>query len=275
MVVIIILLILLIFLFCKLSIKRLKFSSVVLFTGQVGSGKTSLCISQAIKQHKRELLFYKLKKLFGKKNLELPLLYSNVPLRYKYYIPLTKEDLLREKRFAFKSVVIWSEASLIADSQNFKNTKVNNELSLFAKLIRHELHGGKLFIETQSLSDNHYSIKRVLSNYIYIYRCIKWIPFILIYKVRECVYSYDNNGVVNNFQSDVEDSLKTLVISKSVFKKYDTYTYSKFTDDLDYDCVLLSKSQLDKLDLKSDDIVSFNDLRYLKKCKNKGGVNNE
>ena len=266
MAILIILLVIFFILFIKLKFKRLKVPSVLLITGTIGGGKTSFAVHQSIKLHKREHFKWAIKKFFGKLEEE-PLLYSNIPLKYKYYVPLVKDEILRNKRFAFKSVILWSEASLILDSQNYKNEDINANASLFIKLIRHSTHGGYLICETQGISDLHYSIKRVLTNYLYIHRCVKWIPFILIFKVREMAYSYDNQGVMNVYNSDLEDTSKTLIVSKSIWKKYDTYTFSKFTDSLDYDFVLLSKSDLEKLDLKSDDIVSFNNLKV--------GANNE
>ena len=195
----------------------------------------------------------------------MPLFYSNIPVKYEYYVPLTTDDILRNKRFAFRSQVFISEASLLADSQAFKDKDLNERITIFVKLIRHELHNGKIFWESQSISDVHFGFKKCLNNYIYIVNSIKWIPFILVFKVREMLFSYDNEGVVNTFNEDIEDTTKTLIISKTVWKKFDTFTYSYFTDNLDYDCVLLSKNDIEKLDLKSKDIVSFNKLKYLKK----------
>ena len=272
MVIVIIVAILIIIAIIKYKTKFFKLNNVVLINGGIKSGKTSLTVYLAIKQHKIAHFKWWFRKYFlFKKNEEEPLLYSNVPIKYKYYIPFSSDILLRNKRVAYKSVCLLSEASLVADSQSYKDSNLNYETMLFCKLYAHETKGGYLFIETQSISDLHYSFKRVLNNYLYIHSCFKLIPFILVFKVRELMYSYDNESIVNNFDSDIEDSLKTLVITKGIWKKFDCYTYSSFTDDLNYDCVVLTKDDIEKLDLKSKDIVTFIKYKDLKK----GGVKHE
>ena len=64
-----------------------------------------------------------------------PLLYSNIPLSCPY-VPLTKELLLRKKRFVYGSTVLISEASLVADSQLIKDKVINERLLKFFKLCR-------------------------------------------------------------------------------------------------------------------------------------------
>lgn len=160
--------------------------------------------------------------------------------------------LLRKERFNYKSVVLLSESSLIANSQDYKDNDINTQMSLFIKLFRHETKGGFCFIETQNLNDNHYAVKRGISRYLWIYSMIKWIPFVNVYKVREMLYSDSDTSINNNFDTDVEDSTKIVITSKKVFKLYDTYTYSLLTDSLPVNNELTKSTNL-----KSDNIVSL------------------
>ena len=103
--------------------KMLKLSNVALFTGGVKTGKSTLSVYCALRKYKRALFAWKLKRAFlllfpkKKEKLEMPLLYSNVPLKCDY-VPLTEDLVLRKKRFAYGSVIYIQEASLLADSMD-------------------------------------------------------------------------------------------------------------------------------------------------------------
>lgn len=130
------------------------------------------------------------------------------------YVPLTDDLLLRKKRFVYGSVVYCQEASLVADSQLIRDMDINQLLLLFNKLFGHETKGGILIYDTQTISDLHYSIKRSLSEYFYIHRLVKWIPFFLIAYVQENRYSEDGS-IITTINGDVEDSgLKKVIIPK-------------------------------------------------------------
>lgn len=238
--------------------KHLKIGCVTLCTGGIKTGKSSLCVHLGIKQYKKNLRKMKIcnviRRIFRKKQLELPLLYSNIPLSVPY-VPLTLDILLRQKRLRYKSVTIINEMSLVANSTLIKNKDINNRLSLFAKLYGHETKGGHLFIDTQCVADMHFSFKRVLSNYLHITHNIK-LPFFMLLKVREMIYS-DDGGVVNTFDSDIEDSVLWLLVPKSVWRKFDAYTFSVGTDKLPVESKVL-KSKKKVKDLKSYKLSSFN-----------------
>lgn len=233
-----------------------KYGCMCLVSGGVKTGKSTLSVYMAIKAYKRNYRLIRVKnffrKIFRKPLFELPLLYSNIPLNVPY-VPLTQDLILRKKRFRYGSVVYVNEASLFADSQLVKDMDTNNALLMFNKLIGHELLGGHIFYDTQSITDLHYSVKRCLSNYIYIHHLQKWIPFFIVAYVRECVYSEDGS-ISNVFDKDVEDSLVRVIIPKSVWKKFDAYCYSYATDDLPVaDKVKTAKS------LKVKKLTTFNE----------------
>lgn len=249
------------------KIKRLKLDNVVLINGGVKSGKTTLAVALAIKEYRKAYIIWFIKHIF-KKHIEKPLLYSNIPLKAKY-VPLTKELIERKKRFNYKSVVILSESSLVIDSMYFKDGLVNEEVSLFIKLFGHETRGGKLFIETQALNDNHYAIKRGISRYVWIHSLIKVIPFILVYRVREMAYTENSDNVTNVFNEDTENTIKYIFLSKRVWKKFDCYCYSYLTDNLDPLNNELDNSN--NKDLKARYIVSFKEYKTIPK----GVINND
>lgn len=213
-----------------------KLGCLALITGGVKTGKSTLAIYLAIKQNKHQRrkwrIYMTLRKVLTFLPVrEEPLLYSNVPLAGVKYVPLTVELLLREKRFNYRSTIYVQEASLVEDSQMFKDMDINERLLYFNKLIGHETRGGGIIYDTQAIQDCHYAIKRSISSYIWIHHNVK-VPFFVLVYVREMFYSEDNNSV-NVFNEDVEETLLRIIVPKSIWKKFDAYCYSKLTDDLE------------------------------------------
>lgn len=237
------------------KLKVPKCNSVTLVSGGVKCGKSTFAVNLVLKEYKSRLRAWKFRRFFAKLfhlkfEVEKPLLYSNVPLNCEYY-EVTREHLLRKVRFNYGSVVYLQESSFIADSMLIKDSEVNMQLQFFVKLFGHESHGGFLVFDTHTISDNHFAIKRGLSEYFYIHHLVK-IPFFVIAYCRELTYSDDNSSVINVFNNDVEDSLKKVLISKKVWKKFDSYCYSYFTDDLPLVNVVGHND-----DLKARYLVSF------------------
>lgn len=233
--------------------KTPKVGAVSLITGGVKTGKTTFAVNLAIKNYKRNVRSVKIRnffaKLLRKQQEPLPLLYSNIPLAVPY-VPVTRDLLQRKVRPVYKSVVLLSEASLVADSQLFKDSVLNEELMLFVKLFGHESHSGCLILDTQSVCDLHYSFKRCLSEYFYIHHLGKYLFFNVAY-VRECRYSEDGT-VVSIDTGDSEENLKKVLISRKVWKYFDAYCYSAMTDDLP-----IAKDVRRAKTLKIKKIVSF------------------
>ena len=269
-IIILLVLALIIFIIILKKIKRLKLDCITLVVGAPKTGKTTIQVHLAIKDNKKRRFKTKFKNLFrSKKNKkELPLLYSNIPLKYPH-VRLTKELLLRQERFVYNSTILISETSLVADSMSYKNEEASETLTLFYKLIGHEMQGGAVFVETQNPSDNHYSLKRCLNRYLFIYHLTKWIPFFLIAKVREFAYLDGVEGVNNNFNEDMEETMKWLIIPKSIWKKFDAYTYSILTDNLEVDRKVIEPYQVKTL--KTKEILSIKDLLKTKKENKKNG----
>lgn len=229
MVWLVLILLIIAFIFISKNMKSLKIGSLALVTGGVKTGKSTLGCYLAIKEYKKARLRYRVRKLLGFKDEE-PLFYSNIPIKVNHFVPIDKDYLLRKKRFNYGSVIFIDEASLVADSQLIKDNLINEQLLLFNKLIGHETHGGKLIYNTQSIQDCHYSIKRCVDRYFYVYKMIKWLPFFIVMKVQETRYSEDSSVAIVNQDTDLEDMTKTCIIPKSVWKKFDRYAFSILTD---------------------------------------------
>lgn len=233
--VLILIVVIIIALFILFKFKKLPLDSVVMVNGAVGSGKTSTAVYLAIKSYKKELRAYKIRKfLHLKVENEKPLLYSNIPLFNVDYVPITIDLILRKKRFNYKSIVLISESSLVANSQSKNDKFVNDRLTLWLKLIRHELHGTytkvpNLIVETQSINDNHYSFDRCITQSLYLVKKFN-IPFFRIVKARELLLF---DSVVNEVDDEIEkDVCRWYIVPKSIFQKYDSYCYSVLTDNL-------------------------------------------
>lgn len=253
-----------------------KIGAVAAVVGGVKSGKSAISVALALSCYKRALrswrltcFFTKFLNLFRKVKLEFPekpLLYSSIPIGQVEYVPLSRAHLLRQVRFNFKSVVLIDEASLVADSQLIKDKEINSQLLLFFKLFGHETHGGKCIINTHSISDLHYALKRTISDYFYMHHLSKYIPFITLAYMREERYSEDGIAF-NSYDDDVEDKLKRVLMRTSTFKRYDCFCFSPLTDDLPVHnpIIYIPKGE----SLKVDSIVSFRPEFYLQKI----GVN--
>lgn len=249
-----------------------KIGALAVFVGGVKSGKSAISVGCAISNLKKvrrkwkfSCFFTKFFNAFRKNKCDLPeepLLYSSIPLRGVNYVPLTREHLLRKVRFNYGSIVLIDEASLVADSQLIKDKEINTQLLLFFKLFGHETHGGKCIVNTHSLTDLHYALKRTTSQYFYLHHLSKYIPFFTLAYMREERYSEDGTAT-NIYNEDLEDSLKRVLFRTSTFKRYDTFCFSSLTDELPRDNKLVYNGKKDSL--KANSITSFRPEFYMLK----------
>lgn len=260
---VIVLLVLLAFFLIR-HFKHLKIDNVYFISGGVKTGKSFVSVALAIKTYRKNLFKWYLTnwlyKLF-KKGTAKPMLYSNIPLRYVKFNPLTMSIIERKVRIPNKSVVLIDEISLLADSMLYKDKKINDELMCFIKLFGHYTHGGTLITNSQAIADCHFSIKRCLSHYLYINSRVKF-PFVTIFNVREMLYSDDNNSINNN-NDDVEKSLIKIWFLNRYYKYYDSYCYSVFTDCLPYQTNYNVRILNRKDSLKADVLLTLQDFTTL------------
>lgn len=253
-----------------------KVGAMCLISGGVKTGKSTFAVALCIRKYNSALFRWKVQrmiaKMLGKEIPEEPLLYSNIPLSVPY-VPLTTDILNRKERFRYGSVIYVCEASLVADSQFYRDMAINDRLLLFNKLIGHETRGGILVYDTQTIADCHNSIKKCLSEYFYIHHLVKWIPFYLVAYIREDRYSYDGTSV-SSYDKDVEDCLTRVIIPKKTWKYFDAYCYSSLTDDLPVADKIHYTKNLKIKDEKH--IVSFKDWsRYIHSKKKEDSVKDE
>lgn len=245
-----------------------KIGCTCMVTGAVKAGKSTFAVRACLKKHKRALFAYRLRvvmwyiagKWLHKAKPEKPFLYSNIPLRYNYYRPLKRELLLRKERVPYKSVAYLGEFSLIADSMAYKDATLNEELLLWNKLWGHMSKGGTLVIDTQSVEDCHYSVKRCLAQYYYVHHMVKLpfpFPFVIMY-LRECRYSADSTNV---YEEDIEHTLERVLVPKWTWRVFDSYCYSVLTDDKP---VSADGEEHKATDLKARNIVTFKDFLTVK-----------
>lgn len=242
--------------------KKLTIGTVNIITGAPKTGKSALCcylsdITEK-KKHRKVIWFNFFHK--KEKRQEIPLYYSTIPVR-RDYSPVTDDIVMRKKRMRYNSVMNVDEAYLFADSQQFTDQDVNTQLSLFTKLIGHETRSSDvLFINTQSIEDCHYAIKRCAPTYLMILEKPKWFFwFWARIKVRE-VYNTGVVPVTNVSSEDVgsDPAVKTIFMPTRYFKFYDCYAFSKLTDDLDVSDDIVHGKKLSNL--KTNDIVSVKDI---------------
>lgn len=191
-----------------------------------------------------------------KRKKEIPLLYSNIKLRYPWCRKFTLELLLREHRFVYGSVVYINEASLMADSKMYKDEEINEILMQFNKLFGHETKGGLLLYDTQSLHDNHHSTVRCLGEYIYLSGKRK-VPFGIFLEYRRMKLVSGENSIDVNVFNGEETERPSVFVPFFVWWIFDAFCYSNLTDNLPISNVKYKKGR----SLKCEELVTLNSKR--------------
>lgn len=233
--------------------KTPKVGATCLVTGAVKGGKTTFAFNLAYQNWKRVHRRWFFRKKLFRKIEEEPLFYSNIPVAFNY-VPVTEDIIMRKVRINYGSVVFLDEATLLADSMLFKNEITNENITLFCKLFGHMSHGGMLIVNTQSIKDLHFGFERCISQCFFVHHTTKWIPFLGIQYIREFVADINGN-TTNVVTEDFEDKLLPVFFWKSMFKKFDCYAFSTFTDDLPIENTV--KKMYKNSDLKVRKLTTF------------------
>lgn len=271
------------------KVKHLKVPSVYLITGGVKTGKSFVSVWLAVKQYKKACrkvaifnfgrkyianTFRRIRRIPVKPLKDKPMLYTNMHLRNIKYNLLTLDIVFRKVRIPDYSVCLIDEISLFADSmlvttQRYKKENLHERLMLFVKLWGHYC-GGKMIVNTQSLSDCAFEFKRCISQYLYIIVNRK-LPFFSLLTVRELAHS-EESDIINNFEEDIEVKSKPLFIWNKYYKYYDYRCYSIFTDGLEmqvnYDNPMRYKGD----SLKTEVLLSLQDFETLNEYANMGMI---
>lgn len=260
--------ILILFIVFRKKFKTPIVGSLALVDGAVKSGKTTFSLHLARRNYIRSVFRWRIKCillrvfLFKKKcDLpERPLFYSTTPVGFPY-VQITKSLILRKTRPNYGSTFFIQEASLLADNSIYKDLNITEPIMLFNKLFGHETHGGMLVYDTQSIADLPAVTRRCLGQTFYVHHLIKWIPFVILAFVKEQRYSEDGT-VVQVEAEDIQDQeYKIVLIPKTVWKKFDCYCYSTFTDNLPVENTVLKPVK--RGSLKATNIISFKDWKHL------------
>lgn len=141
-------------------------SSVLAFTGTMGSGKTFSAVNALKREYRVRRLLWRVRVavwfLTGKKGEKpaAPSVWSNIPLlvRYKrnpkkrvYAQPVTMRLLTCDDKFPENSLVLLDEISTMCDQYDFDDPLVMERLGKLMKFYRHWT-GGKIYITEQAVS---------------------------------------------------------------------------------------------------------------------------
>lgn len=215
---------------------KIKYSTIIAFTGAPGSGKTLLSVKLALKllKQSRKKVIKKnrviaFKRKFLKSNeeyLPFPMLYSSIPLKIsknEMALELLPEHLLLQRKIVPRSIVLIDEIGAFMNQHQYKH--VNAELfDEFIRLFRHYTLGGHLICNDQA-SDNIVKFVRVRINQIYNIISFKTKFLGLLYEadIRHMTISEDIKIVESEHSEKTASTTYGLIPFKKI---YDTYCYS-------------------------------------------------
>lgn len=223
----IILAIALIWLFVKPYV--IKHDTVSLYTGSLGSGKTLVGVSDALRMLRKNRIKVFWHNLWHKDKKPKPMLYSSIPIQIskkEKSLDLKTEHILMTERITEKSVVFIDEVSLFLNS--FETVITNNNVKTveeMATLFRHYTKGGFLIMTTQNTSKCNYVIRYCcnecfnLSNF----NTIPIIHFVYWHKIRHITLT-DDVKTIEEGQSEDNSDWHFGFFGR---RKYDTYAFSE------------------------------------------------
>lgn len=222
----------------------LHYDNLVSFTGGLGSGKSFMSVQTAIVLYRKQRFRAKIHNFFHPKNkIELPELYSNIPLRIsgkKMALRLKKEHLLLQERIARGSVVLLDEVDCFANQFSYNNVCIVDQTGKgdsedtgnfdeFCRFFRHYTKGGYLIFNTQATANENLTIRRRQNQINLLFNFKKWgIPLIwpsLIYTVR-CRNITVSDEVKVTEESNAEDNMRLIIGLFPIRRHYDTWCYS-------------------------------------------------
>lgn len=226
----------------------IKHDTVTLYVGGLGSGKTLVGVSDALRCLKRNRLKVWLYNLWHKDKKQKPLFYSTIPVKVskkEMSIDLTLQHVLLQARIVEKSIIFIDEASTVANAfetvANNHNLKTVEEFSTF---FRHYTKGGYMILTTQNTSKCNYTVRYCCNQAFQLSQFRKFFNLFYWVKIRNIDLT---NDVVNVNQTNIEENCRTLI---GFFgrKKYDTYAFSVRYDTVPYQEEKTSKTSLKRLE---------------------------
>lgn len=229
---------LIIFIFIKPYI--IKYDTVILYSGGLGSGKSYLSVKTAIKLLKKNRLKvwwhnnikrYIIKVFRPHKPLrsrqEKPLLYSSIPVRIsrkEWSVELTERHLCLVDRIVPRSITFVDELGSFASQFEYKNPNINDNVDEFVRFYRHYTLGG-YFVANDQCSENIFLQVRRRANTTHNLMYFRiWFKLIYTCKCRNINISEEIKAVEEN---NTEDNFRWVIGLAFLRKKYDTYCYSE------------------------------------------------
>lgn len=217
---------------------KIKYDTIIAFTGGLGSGKSFLSVGKSVKllrinrrKVRRHNRFERVKKFFSSKHVldiwELPLLYASIPVRIskkEWSVQLMPEHLLLTKRVVPRSVVFIDEVGSWASQFDFDNPNIRDNFDEFIRFYRHYTKGGYLVVNDQCSENIVLQIRRRINTVFNLMHFKKWFKVIYTVKVRNISISEEIKTVE---EQDTEDNMTLLWGFMPWFKRYDTYCYSE------------------------------------------------
>ena len=217
---------------------KIKYDTIIAFTGGLGSGKSFLSAGKSVKllrRNRREVRwhnrFERVKRFLSAKHKldlwELPLLYASIPVRIskkEWSVQLMPEHLLLTKRLVPRSVVFIDEVGSWASQFDFDNPNIRDNFDEFIRFYRHYTKGGYLVVNDQCSENIVLQIRRRINTVFNLMHFKKWFKVIYTVKVRNISISEEIKTVE---EQDTEDNMTLLWGFMPLFKRYDTYCYSE------------------------------------------------
>ena len=203
----------------------------IMYTGAPGTGKTNEMVLQAVRLYKMVKRQVKRKnrinRLFKKPLLEMPRLYSNIPIKLRknvFSYRLKIEHLLLTERLSYKAVTVITELGKIASQYDWQNLNVQDNLNDFISMYRQYTKGGYFLCDDQSSDNIAVTIRRRLGTVVNMLHFKHWWKLYWV-KMRNMTISED----IKTIETDVVESNMRwrLGIFPLFGVRYDTFAFSE------------------------------------------------
>lgn len=207
---------------------RLRFDTVIAFTGGLGSGKTFLSVKYAVKLLRKQRWRVAWHNFWHRKDKrEKPMLYSNIPVKIskkENAVMLESDHLLLVRRIVPRSVVLIDEVGSFASQFDFGIPNVLDNFNEFVRLFRHYTLGGYLIVNDQCSENIVLQIRRRINTVFNLMRFRTWFGLVHSCYVRNISVSEEIKTIE---EQDTEDNATLLLGLMPLYRRYDTYCYSE------------------------------------------------
>lgn len=218
---------------------KIRYDTIVAFTGGLGSGKSLLSVKlvrKLLKKVRKQTRFKNfiifLKNIFRKKTkkqkyLEKPMCYTSIPIRIskkEMSLELKESHLLLQERLSYRAIVYIDEIGSFASQFEYKNPNIVTTFDEFIRLFRHYTKGGYLVCNDQCSENIVLQVRRRINTVFNLMRFRKWFHFFYTVKIRNISISEEIKTIE---ERNTEDNMKTAFGFMLPKGTYDTYCYSE------------------------------------------------